>query len=737
MSRHFLDTRNPRAITLVPVAPPIAVWVTDPQGDAPDARGAGQESLVLWSPGWPEPRALVAGADAIGAPAAASCPDGAVIACPVCRDGGGARLEIFSVDGGGLTEQIPLDDASSSTPGRVSLCSLGQEVLACWAAWSGGAVSLDAAVIAPGRGASCARGRGLLRDVPGLARSPRLAWDGERPWLAWLRSPRRGAPWEISLRSLDRSAPDLAVARTRRGSLGGLDLAAAGPGVLWIAWHSDRRPGRGRDRSRWIEVRAVTGRRLLSPRGVPLRRRWGDLGEDQGLEFPVLIPMHEGGLVLLARSAHRHWRFDLDGRGWSAPAALDEPGWGCRARRPGAIRVPGSSQVFAAWRRRQGVVLESLDPVRVRRAPRLAPVGVALGPLRASPRSWPRRASPGPGGWRLCFGDIHQHTAHSDGTGSAREAYERARDEYRDDLAAVTDHESFLGKRIGAGEWRELLAECDLHDEPGRFVTLPGYEWTGARHPGPGHRCVYWPCSDRPLLGREHVEARTSSDLVAAVGRRGGLVFPHHVGWTGADAAAHDPAVQTCWEIVSCHGAYEAIDVGPIGQRDVPLAGQFLRDQLEAGLRFGFVGGSDGHGLLWHHGVSRKRDSHRTGLTAVLVKELSRPAVFEALRLRRCYATSGVPIALSLSVDGAPMGAEVRPGATVHVEAFADGLSPLRRAELVGSGGTSTPLHFTGSTLRAVTDVPALRTGTTGYLYLRVEQCDAEVAWSSPVWLAG
>jgi predicted nucleic acid-binding Zn-ribbon protein len=33
-----------------------------------------------------------------------------------------------------------------------------------------------------------------------------------------------------------------------------------------------------------------------------------------------------------------------------------------------------------------------------------------------------------------------------------------------------------------------------------------------------------------------------SSDL-------GALAFPHHVGWTGADAEAHDPAVQSCWEI--------------------------------------------------------------------------------------------------------------------------------------------------------------------------------------------
>ena len=44
------------------------------------------------------------------------------------------------------------------------------------------------------------------------------------------------------------------------------------------------------------------------------------------------------------------------------------------------------------------------------------------------------------------FGDIQQHSAHSDGVGSADETYLRARYRYGDDFAALTDHESFLGK---------------------------------------------------------------------------------------------------------------------------------------------------------------------------------------------------------------------------------------------------------------------------------------------------
>jgi len=480
-------------------------------------------------------------------------------------------------------------------------------------------------------------------------------------------------------------------------------------------------------------VRSVVGHRIVAHRGRPLWRRWGALGEDQGLEYPVLAPQSGGRLSLIARSSHRHWRLDLCARGWSDPSPIDEPGWECRSRRPGVIVSERDGALLVARRKRHQVVVDRLDLSEKRGVARPRPIR----PLRAARARAPRQPATATRrrGLLLAFGDIHQHTAHSDGTGSLREAYERARDEYRDAIVSVTDHESFLGKRIGPGEWRRIMAECDLHDEPGRFVTLPGYEWTGSRHPGPGHKCVYWPRSDLPLLGREHALARTSADLIRAVGEMGGLVFPHHVGWTGADADAHDERVQTCWEIVSSHGVYEAMGVGPIGQRDTPLEGHFLRDQLDAGLAFGFVGGSDGHGLLWHHGIAHRRDSHRTGITAVWLQELTRRGLFDALRARRCYATTGARIVVDLHVDGAAMGAALPRSSSLQVDAFAEGTAQLRKAEIIRAHGVVTPLPVNGSSLRSKLNVPAASPGSVDYLYLRVEQVDDEVAWSSPLWV--
>ena len=73
------------------------------------------------------------------------------------------------------------------------------------------------------------------------------------------------------------------------------------------------------------------------------------------------------------------------------------------------------------------------------------------------------------------------------------------------------------------------------------------------------------------------------------------------------------------------------------------------------------MGGTDGHGLNWHHGICRMEDSHRAGLTAVITDEVTRQGVLDALARRRCYATSGARIGLWFEVEGVLMGDEVPP----------------------------------------------------------------------------
>jgi hypothetical protein len=217
-------------------------------------------------------------------------------------------------------------------------------------------------------------------------------------------------------------------------------------------------------------------------------------------------------------------------------------------------------------------------------------------------------------------------------------------------------------------------------------------------------------------------------DLIREVKRLDAFAVPHHVGWTGANEEAHDPVGQPVFEICSCHGCYLHAD-HPLGGRG-DLRDQMVEEVLRRGKRFGFIACSDGHGLLFHHGVARKRDPFRCGLTAVQARATTREAILEAIRERRCYATSGVPIFLDLRAGEHPMGSELEVEGPTPVRAEARAATPIARLTLQGAAG---PI----ATVSGESELAASLEGTVepGWVYAKVELEDGEMAWSSPIFL--
>ncbi|MFW6050945.1 MAG: CehA/McbA family metallohydrolase [Myxococcota bacterium] len=500
-------------------------------------------------------------------------------------------------------------------------------------------------------------------------------------------------------------------------------VAAAEDGA-WVAFHHDVREDTGApDVAKWIALRFVTADgRVLEP-AAEMTDRDRDRGHvEQSFEFPSLVVSPDGAVALFGRGSHNFWRQDLSDAGFGPRIALSDGEWGSRGRRVAACRLDDGG-VLIARRERRAIRVDRLEPP-TGGTPALRPARVAhRSPVTAgdAPRPDPAKRH----GRVTLFGDIQQHSAHSDGIGCADEAYLRARFRYGDDFVALTDHESFLGKRTGPGEWQYLQRVADHHDDPGRFATLVAYEWTGKMHPGPGHKCVYFPTSGYPLVSRD--ELPEGKDLVARIRQLGGFASPHHIGWTGCDEAGHDEEAQPVWEICSCHGCYEHAD-HPLGQRG-ELRDQMVDAMLARGHRFGFTASSDSHGLLWHHGEARKRDPYRTGLTAVQAEDRTRAAVYRALVTRRCYATSGAKILVDLVADGQPMGSVLRANGRVDVRVEAVGETDLCSIELVGPDGVVACRrgHGPQADLEARLATP--------WLYARVTQCDGEMAWTSPVFV--
>ena len=594
----------------------------------------------------------------------------------------------------------------------------------------------------PGRGESHLTVELTAEGVPESERAQplpegTLGWEPGRPpkptgELAAVADVARDEEWSVRV---DRAGYVSSVVATDPRGVDHLvwsaSATAAAPAIVaaadgaWVAFHHNLREDKGEiDLAKWVAVRRVMDDgRVLEPTAAMRDRDRDRLGEEQSFEFPAIAVSKTGSVALLGRGSHCIYRQDLSADGWGPRVPLDDGTWGCRGMHLDAVTQADGSMLFA-WRGRKGIEIRHLlgPPIG---APDLQPAEVqppSTVAVGVSPRR--DRDPAARDGRTTLFGDIQQHSAHSDGLGSADEPYLRARHVYRDDFCALTDHESFLGKRTSPSEWAYLQAVAEAHNRDG-FATLVAYEWTGKPYPGPGHKCVYLPTVGSPIISRDEVPV--GKELVARIKTQGAITGPHHTGWTGADLEGHDPMGQPFWEICSCHGCYEHAD-HPLGQRG-ELYDQMVDAALAKGLRFGFIANSDGHGLLWHHGEARKRDPFRTGLTAVQAATRSRAGILAALRERRCYATSGVPILLDLRVGDAPMGSEVDAAEGTPVTAVAIGTDAVRILEVVADSGVvaSVEGHANDADLRWY-----LR-GTPRFVYARVVQHDGEMAWTSPV----
>jgi hypothetical protein len=391
-------------------------------------------------------------------------------------------------------------------------------------------------------------------------------------------------------------------------------------------------------------------------------------------------------------------------RGLSAPGAIDlaASDGGC-ASAPVTAGAEGVYRVRASWAP-QGLTAESNPMVVSAEEP------------------------------RLLWGDLHGHSNWSDGSAVPEDYLRYARDVAALDVAALTDHDHwgspFLDK--APERWAEIKRVTERFDEPGRFVTLLGYEWT---HWIYGHRHVLYLRGDGELLSSVDSRYDTPAKLWNALRGRDALTFAHHSagGPVPTDwSFAPDPVLEPVTEIASVHGSSEALD-SPKPIYD-PVPGNFVRDELDRGYRFGFVGSGDSHD--GHPGLPQLVGPSG-GLAAIWSDALTREGVFEALRARRVYATNGPRIWLRVSLAGHRMGESLAASslgtdAELVVQAVAP--EPIERIDVVHAGRVETSAPGGGKreiSLRWV--APALRAGE--YLYVRVVQQDGGAAWSSPFYL--
>ena len=130
------------------------------------------------------------------------------------------------------------------------------------------------------------------------------------------------------------------------------------------------------------------------------------------------------------------------------------------------------------------------------------------------------------------WGDLHGQTGETVGVNSIESYFDFARN------LAFLDVTSNQGNdfQINAAFWAHLNSQTAAWNEPGRFTTLPGYEWSGNTAIGGDHnvffrnegrairRCSHALPEDRTQM---HSDANTLTDLYSALGNEDCVIYAH------------------------------------------------------------------------------------------------------------------------------------------------------------------------------------------------------------------
>lgn len=324
--------------------------------------------------------------------------------------------------------------------------------------------------------------------------------------------------------------------------------------------------------------------------------------------------------------------------------------------------------------------------------------------------------------WNAYYGLLDAHSNLSDGLGTVQEAFSYASQVDGLDFFAVTDHSDSFDNagsggitQSGAGISAKWVAgkQAAAAVTNGSFVGIFGYEMTWGEDKMVGHINTFaTPGWQTP----RQAGMDTLAGYCAALAKVPGAVSQfNHPGAFYGDFDSfqdYDPA---------CDAVIQLLQIeGEDGESFYP----YYIQALDFGWHVAPTVGQDNHNGSWGtEGLSR---------TAVLAKELSEEALYEAMAARRVYATEDPDLYIDYHLNGNCMGTIM--GAVEGLEAGVvlddptDG--PEAAVEVIGLGGA---VLAWGETSNGALTLPV--PGGSPYYFLRVTQKDGDTAVTAPVWV--
>lgn len=356
------------------------------------------------------------------------------------------------------------------------------------------------------------------------------------------------------------------------------------------------------------------------------------------------------------------------------------------------------------------------------------------------------------------FGNLHSHTALSDGSGTPAEAYAHARDEAGLDFLAITEHNHAQAGDIaeipvlytGPGSLA-LIPTANRFTDEGRFIALYGQEFStigGGNHANvlDAPRVIDVANGDFRTLLEEWLPSNLDTQgqpplllLNHPATSNSPIDVEYGIDDFDGDRAAWLAAIDPRTSLINLLNG-PSHETGTGHRPGKPSEGEFRR-YLNFGLHAAPTADQDNHKRNWGDATNAR--------TAVVAPSLTKAALLTALRQRRVYATEDRNLRLIYRLNGQLLGTRLtggsgpslgspltitleiaddnEPTASYVVEVFSDQVGGEEVAEVVRTH------TVTGNGMHTVSGVTY--DGEAQYTYLRIRQADGDRAWTAPVWL--
>ncbi|MBN1758877.1 MAG: CehA/McbA family metallohydrolase, partial [Chitinispirillaceae bacterium] len=322
------------------------------------------------------------------------------------------------------------------------------------------------------------------------------------------------------------------------------------------------------------------------------------------------------------------------------------------------------------------------------------------------------------------FGDLHNHTELSDGSGTPRMAYDYTRYNAGLDFFAITDHDFVTSdNQMTHEKWQLIKATADSCNHDSEFVALWGFEWTSWTY----NHCSVIGTDD--FCSCDDTATNTFTKFCNWLSRREAYAFFNHPGRVGPPLESNLYASEPIEQFVGMElwNKSQRFDYYYYNDGLIPNDNNksYYDEALSRGWRIGASGAGDNHWATWGTAVDCRM--------GILAPALTRKDILGALEARRFFSTLDKNIALSFTADSLEMGSIVHGRKhTFRVHALDGDKEPFSKVMLFNSN------HDTIATWNPDPGPVSITFEDTvisdGYYYVKVSQPDGDEAISSPIW---